>query len=227
MTYRPHVLIQFGGTLFDSETWSCGIRIHDGVVEDWDPSTINDNNESVLEDFFTDVAAYVSNADSGFSNEAVLTYVKANAIGPDGNYSQADRTVAYYAGPGDTVPGGAAATYAQLALVVSLRGDRDRGRASRGRYYIPAGSLGVDTNGRIPQAQCEASADAAATFLGNVNNFPGFDLPWGPSVHVMSALGTPGPVMKVDRVEVGNVMDTQRRRRNQLPETYSTAPVSP
>lgn len=225
MTYQPHILVAFGGRLFQDETWSCGVRMHNGVFDSQDPEFINDANEARLEDLWADVASYVQSSEAGFSAAARLEWVKCNAIGPDGRYAQATRTVVYDAPTEDQVVGNQNATHAQVSLVVSLLGDRQRGRASRGRYYIPTGQSSPDVTGHLQAASCQTWAGRAAAFINDLNDWPGIDQPAAPTVHVMSALGSPGPRMEVSRVAVGNVMDTQRRRRSSLAETYYSAAV--
>jgi hypothetical protein len=66
---------------------------------------------------------------------------------------------------------------------------------------------------------------AAVAFLDGVNNImnTGAD----PSlISIMSSKGT-GTTKGVTTVAVGNVLDTQRRRRNRLTENYTSGSVSP
>lgn len=221
MTYRLHTLVTIGGSLFNEEEWSIGVRLHNGAYDAQTPEGINNANQAALEDLWADAAAFVTDQDGAFSSRARLEWVKANAIGANGRYAEEGRTVAYFAPQEDWVVGLRDAAPAQNALVYTLRGDRDRGRASRGRFYVPAGRLAIDSaTGRIPAASCQGYAAAGARFIEALNDWPGIDLPSAPTVHVISELGNPGPIMEVDRVLVGDVVDTQRRRRNQMPETY-------
>jgi hypothetical protein len=110
----------------------------------------------------------------------------------------------------------------QSAVVVSLRTDTPGG-SGRGRLYWPALSAPIDaTTGRLTTAAQTAfltdmkaylvgiRADLAAAFPAGV-----FDL----AVRSKTTHTTP----HVTRLQVGNVVDTQRRRRDNLPESYQTA----
>lgn len=108
----------------------------------------------------------------------------------------------------------------QNAIVVSVRTNTPGGRG-RGRIYwpCPAVTLGVDT--RIPSATVTSFLADMKTYLlamrsALATSFPtiGFDL----AVRSTVSATTPHAV----RIQVGDVVDTQRRRRDTLPETYAT-----
>lgn len=117
------------------------------------------------------------------------------------------------------VNGAGGTSYPQIALVLSLRTARSRGYASNGRMYLPSAHPIVAGDGLISAANASNSAAGGAAFIGAVN-----DVGLGVA-SVMSTVGT-GRVEAITGVRVGRVMDTQRRRRNQLPESYTEpAPV--
>lgn len=107
----------------------------------------------------------------------------------------------------------------QSAVVLSIRTDTP-GASGRGRLYWPAMGITVSATGRIPTANVTTIlADAKAYLLGMrtdlANAFPtiGFDL----AVRSKTTHTTPHAV----RIQVGDVIDTQRRRRDALIEGYS------
>lgn len=118
---------------------------------------------------------------------------------------------------------GGAGNPPQVALVATLVADSGVGLAGKGRMFIPGLTAGVDSTGHIPTGTANTVAAGIATFLGNVN--ASFDNP-GQAInasHRPIVIGQPTPINRVlTSVKVGNVYDTQRRRRNALAETYST-----
>ncbi len=118
----------------------------------------------------------------------------------------------------------------QTALVLSLRSNVP-GSRGRGRLYWPAlnGPLDGDTF-RISETNRNAIALAAATYLKDIqdiltgNLFP----PGSLSFHRLCIVSpTTGTRTDVSRIEVGDVLDTQRRRRDKLVETFSTEAYPP
>lgn len=120
----------------------------------------------------------------------------------------------------------------QCALVVSLLTART-GRSFRGRTYLPITSAGALTNGKMDPTGTSAQA---ANFMANLIKGLGnstttvptptsTQLAGAPHIAIQSA--TSGQVgAPVIAVRAGDVIDTQRRRRNKIVETYSGQEVS-
>lgn len=108
----------------------------------------------------------------------------------------------------------------QICLVTTLTTTRSRGRGSKGRFYSPAVVATPAANGRIAPDQVLNHVGQSTALISDING-----LGLGP-VSVMSSLGA-GSSLPVTGVRVGGVLDTQRRRRNQLSEEYQAAPVPP
>jgi hypothetical protein len=108
----------------------------------------------------------------------------------------------------------------QSAVVLSIRTNTPGG-SGRGRLYWPGLGVTLDNSGRFttPATATFASdfkayligirADLASAFTGI-----GFDL----AVRSKTTHTTP----HATRIQIGNVVDTQRRRRDALPEAYSS-----
>lgn len=111
----------------------------------------------------------------------------------------------------------------QTAVVVSIRTDTPGG-SGRGRLYWPACGASLSTTGRFSAPGNSATVADFKTYFNAIRgilatNFPtiGFDL----AVRSKTTHTTPHAV----RIQVGNVLDTQRRRRDNLLESYSTLSV--
>lgn len=108
----------------------------------------------------------------------------------------------------------------QTAVVASLRSALP-GPKGRGRMYLPLLSGTVNTStGAFPSADATSIATATKNYLAAVSALTS----WGGGTWfpvVASRTGTPS-THAVTAVKVGNVFDTQRRRRNKVIEVYST-----
>jgi len=107
---------------------------------------------------------------------------------------------------------------AQTALVFSLRTNTPGG-SGRGRLYWPAIGRSVDSQLRFSAADTASAAGEMKTYLNAMRGalataFPtiGFDL----AVRSKQTHSTP----HVNKIQVGNVPDTQRRRRDKMIEDY-------
>lgn len=229
MAYKPHYLVQFGGALYGSEIWSCSFRMANAL------GTMPAPIDTVLDDLLGDVKAFINTAT--FSQAVTLNFVKMNPIDELGHYADKTRTyerILSGTGTGllNTVSGtGGSFPPPQCAIVASLRTNRLRGVGSAGRFYLPAptavGSVG--SNGLLPIANRDAVQAAVHTFLQNVNNWPGIDNWTLPYVVVASPGGKnqlEGLNEKVTGVGVGRVVDTVRRRRNDLNDDFTLTTVS-
>lgn len=109
----------------------------------------------------------------------------------------------------------------QVALVGTLLTGAP-GRSQRGRIYLGGvGSAGITATGRVSTATRDAAALGLAGFYRRVRHVAGAPDAFRPVV-VSPTLGT---ARKITHVQVGDVYDTQRRRRNKLVEARFRATV--
>jgi hypothetical protein len=208
-----HLYVQWGGKLPGDEEWSCGFRMW--AAGGADPADAV-ADLTIISDA---IAAYHARATSHISSKVKLSFVKVNAIDVNGHYQGAGTTERLFA---DISGGGTGAgnNPNQIALAVSLTTGFSRGPAHRGRFFNPCPDVGVDTDGTISAGQALEVATSAKALMTAVNV-------GGPATHQMVVMsrkaGAPGH-RAVTGMQVGRILDTQRRRRNSLAENYSTAP---
>jgi hypothetical protein len=93
--------------------------------------------------------------------------------------------------------------------------------------YLPGICAPVDSTGHISQTTVAGIATKMAAFFNTVD--ASIDAP-GHSINVSrghkAVLGVDARNVPINGVRVGNVYDTQRRRRDALAEVYSAATVS-
>jgi hypothetical protein len=214
MVYPPHWLLRFEGN-FDAiggsnnnETWSCGIRCTSPDADIDEDAILTANAKAWM-------TILVAN---NFTSQIVWgTSVKLNKIGPDGKYAEDATTHEYDAsewGGGNIVGGAAAIVEPQRSLAVSWTTAWRRGRAHRGRIYLPAYSTAV--NGQLQITNAPTVATMGKNLIASINAVPSL------KASVVSGLGAGGS-HPITGVEVGSRVDTQRRRRAQLVETYTLA----
>lgn len=211
--------LTWGGSIGSTggEEWQCGLRL-----------AIPDTNIPVpsLPDGaqMTALAAAINDFHSGpmlISSGARLEWVKVAPLNTAGEYT-GDPVVYEYAAP---IPGGGAGNSAagpQASVVVTLFSGSSFGRANFGRFYTPWNTATVQaSDGLIVASLVTEMANAAAGFIADVNALVAT---WAgandQAVVIMSSEGA-GTTKTPAEVRVGNVKDTQRRRRNRIPETYT------
>lgn len=217
MPYPAHHRLVFGGPIFGDQ-WSCSLRL--AYRRDQTGAGALDE-QSGFDDIWSDLRNWYASPGAGAHGASYLTWMKLNAIGPDGKYANQtmtrERVVAQSAG----VKGANFSDIApQCAIAVTLRSARARGPLSRGRFFLPCGDR-VGADGLITVARADALANSVVSLIRNLNNFPGIDTSTT-AVALVSpgGRGLPeGGLEPVTAVEVGRVVDTQRRRRSDLLET--------
>lgn len=218
MTFAHKVnRVTLSGTMFGgAEEWSTGFYLGEEGA-DADPAT-DAAASAVLALWET----FFESATSKISNLYQTTQCKIALHNVDG---KTDLGNVYYGFPASTISGAATAGHlpAQCALVVTLLSDRPRGRASKGRMYLPGIAEGVTATGKIATGSRDPIATNLQTFFNGVRAHA--DIPNTP---ILASKGT-GAFSQllaqndyIQSIKVGDVIDTQRRRRNGLTESYIT-----
>ena len=220
MAYLPNsARIVFGGALYDhTEQWSCSLGLHRWSGSDPVPTPAS--VATTIENWFAGSTMRISGA-------ATLEYLKLNEIDGEGHYKDKSNTaqklwgMPYPKGGIDRTSVGGT-VFPQLTVAVSLQTAAQRGYASKGRFFLPVPCIDADQKGRIDATTAGNMATATAGMLQAINNTISVDRT-GWQISVLSASGA---ARHVTGVRIGNVMDTQRRRRESWPEVYYSAAIS-
>jgi hypothetical protein len=208
-----HLRMVVGGTGYPGEIWSWGLN----MIYNFEGQAVPDAPDAVPQAVIDAVQTFHSSS-ARMGIAAALRWIKLNEIDETGHYANQHDTVVYDF-PNPVYPNSGAGNYppAQLSMAVTLRTNRARGPASRGRFYIPYAAVSIENSGLVQLSQAQGLADSASTLVSALNAaLDGWD------VGVVSDVGN-GAQEPVRSVEVGRVPDTIRRRRNQLLEQYVTA----
>lgn len=205
-----HLLFTTSGLTASGETWSCGLRTRGFIT-----SGLDDKAEQVAERW----ATLIATPGATFGVGTTVTNVTARRINPSGvTIEQAE------ASPNAPASGsGGPILPPQCSVVVTLLTDRP-GRTGKGRIYLPALGSAASTIGRIGATQRTAILNGMAALITGINS----DLAGGSSGDTARiAVQSQAALVASDvvAVRVGDVFDTQRRRRADLVENYAVAAV--
>lgn len=210
MAYQgEHILMQFHGKIRTDEEWSCGIRsssIATAPVADY-LNSIAGTAQAAWTTFMTTCAGE-------FSPSVSFTGVSVRRILPSGRSSElAEKSPAT-----PTVGAGSAGMPNQIATCLTLL-SQTPGRSGKGRIYLPLlGATLTAGTGRIVTATVTKIAGASVVLLNTLNNV--LTAQSGTVVAIQSQAAVNGGSHPVRSIRVGDVFDTQRRRRDSLAEVY-------
>ena len=213
--------LRFGGPAWaNAEEWCCSVKLKHIGGDAADPM-LQEAKDTVAA-VAAEVRAYITSLGARFPVSHTLSWVSLNPI---------NKTTGLYLFPNDAViydlptpaRGLSGGNVPQVAYCVTTRSVIKRGPAAFGRWYMPAPDFQITSTGVIEQSVCQELANAAGTFLKSLQEIESGQGPtaWSPW-HYGSGKGGPAD-SSVASVGVGNVADTQRRRRNQIVETYFPA----
>lgn len=205
----------FGG----AEIWSTGFHLG------WENQDATAITPTGVADVANAWATFFQSATSYVSGYYEFKEAKIAMISQDG------RTIAdsaQYFQPAGIVKGAAGNTAQppQVSLVATLANSLPRGLATKGRMFLPGVSSDVDATGHLAALWTTGVADNLKTFFDTIYNDA--DLPGNP---VLASVGrgpllTDGAIRNISQIKIGNVYDTQRRRRNALQESYTIRAVA-
>lgn len=218
--------VTISGTCFSgNEQWSTGFYLGSPNGDAADP----EGHAAIIEPFWT--ALWNPGSATAFSNKYATTQIKVAQVKTDGKTDP--DMIDYYTYPVALNGGSAAAPLPpQCATVCTLTSDIQRGLAAKGRMYMPGITfLPEGTTGKHSAGSVTALMNVMETFLnavhqpgGNLQNLilasHGRRLRDLVSGEVTGYVGAKNAV--VTGFRIGDVIDTQRRRRDDLTEVYQS-----
>lgn len=213
----PHRVarVVLSGTMFGgAEIWSTGFYM--GSETGDAPPTTNQG----AADIGAAWATFFSLTANRISTNYKFTQCKVVMLGVDGK--TLPDTAVYWSPPSEVTGGsGTNVLPPQNSLAVTLTNSLPRGLATKGRMYLPGIAVGVNTSGKVDTLTVGTISDNLKIFFDSITNDA--DTPGRP---VLMSIGNslqlrPGAVRNVTTIKVGDVIDTQRRRRNGLDEQYT------
>lgn len=137
-------------------------------------------------------------------------------------------SIDYYTYPSAIAGGGSTIHPAQIALTATMTSQIQRGLGAKGRMYLPGVTFGIDgATGRLSSGTMTAIANTMKTFYDGLNTLGTDKLILASHGHATKdgsgvITGYTGALNTlVTGCRVGDIFDTQRRRRDDLVETYT------
>jgi len=218
MPFQPHGRLQTVFSLGNpatEETASCTLNFNPGIA-----LTTGVGRQTMVDDCFDDWSAYVLDANARVSQHVRLEYCKLWRINAAG-HAEDDTVISAGAPVRGVTTAGKHPWQCSLAMTLEA-GTRGKGRF--GRIYLPPQCYDMDDNGTVFDAQFNAIFNRTKTLLLNLSDKPTIDAGWG--LVVAGQTGVAGTLREVERIKLGQVVDTQRRRRRSLPEAYFASDFS-
>lgn len=229
MPFPPHFRLEWGGDFVSDplEIWSNGINMtHDSSVDGSAfPSEAQGGSQALLDHYSAKVVTHFTATNTGYSSNVRLKYVKFNEILPTGLRKNSTVTWRKDIGGSTGTPGqNLAVGPITTSCVVTFLTDAGRGRASRGRCFVPHPNLALaSTTYRYATAGQTGVVNGWLTFLNALTDGPGVDVPNSLVPSVVTELETPGLFRNIRAVQVGDFPDYMGSRRNRLKETRLTS----
>lgn len=212
----PHVVMTAHGALPGGESWSCSLRttkVDAGVPQ----ATLQAVANAVTANWET----FVHGGPYGLCSACTLSGVTLRSLDARGittTLAEGVAAVPAFQGASQTVPD-------QIAVVVTLLTAR-AGRTGKGRIYLPILTANIEAGGVMQASQITALGTGLKTLFDGINtSIVALDATARVAVQSKTAssnIGEGYTGAAVVNISIGNVMDTQRRRRASLTETYTT-----
>lgn len=221
MVVPRHVLASFRGGLGDplspTETWSFGLRFGRDATGGAIATT---PTQGMANAFHAAASALILNSGLSISSHVLFQEVRVYEIGPDG---RSVSVPVISAGADAQGPDTTGQWPWQCSMVVTLRAD-GLGKGRRGRIFLPPQGHQIGIDGLLTTGQVSTGLAAIETFLEACANAT--DLITDDHLVIIGGTGVAGTIRRVTNFGVGRVIDTQRRRRRSLDESYTTSLIT-
>lgn len=198
------------------DTWQTGARFYSPT--EWGSNIPGLPSLSDLSTFYTNVLGpKFSSSDMPISSKCRLLWCKVALLRPDGKY-YADAVA--YEGAGMMGYGSTYALAPQDSVVVSLWSGSRLGTGNHGRMYLPWASAALDTTGHITSPATSTVCGAMKIVLNGMQTVLRAQQDASDATLCIVPSNRSASPKPVNYIRVGNVVDTQRRRRNRIQETY-------
>lgn len=212
-----------GDCFSSSEHWVTGFYLGAPDADASDPAGSAGAIGPLWSTFFTNTGSKVSNLFRTLQ-------IKVATLGTDGKTDL--EAVDWYDYPTPPVGGNTSSAFPpQVALAATITSEIQRGLAAKGRMYLPGVcALLTSTTAKISSTDTGTIATNFKTFLDAVNSSSSVagNVILASHGHFVKATDTTPAFYALPKnaaatgCRVGDVYDTQRRRRNELPEVYTT-----
>lgn len=208
-----------GGTLVGGEMWQFGTH---WVLPPGNTTHTEALAAIGLDDIRDHVGEWFGYTQNMFPTDSHFAWVKLAHLNTSGKYAEEARVSELAQPVAGGSNGGGQLTWApvQTSLCISLRTNETLGRANRGRLYLPpivygrtAGEAGIS----IP-VQTAVLTSFYAMLWAVAGEM--YTIQSQARLGIMSKIGV-GKHKLVTHLMLGNIIDTQRRRREQYDETYT------
>lgn len=215
---KPFLRITFGGTIYgEQDIWSCGINFARRNPDGDYPEEWFDRAQEVSDEVDIAVTNWFTDSDMQICSAAALTWVKAAWIGTDGLYL-ADAGVTDI---GPNVVGTKVTNSApQLSTAITFETTRRRAPGKHGRIFPPMNVPSIGADGHIPSAQADNMALRTSELLTDLMSK--IEVVYDSILVPIVASQKTDDHQEIVYVKVGDVVDTQRTRRNAFQEKYTS-----
>lgn len=222
-----YVKMTWGGTLAaGQDIWSCGLYLDAGlgIIDPIDEAQWAAIGE-LLPTYAAAVRQLHTDSDTRIPSGARLEWLKLAYLDVDGSYKAEAQEYIY---PSPVGGGGGTAYIPQVACVVTLVSEKYKDPGKYNRFYLPAANTSTAGVYKMTAAETAGVAASAAAFieaLEQVYSGETDGVSWAGSISPVVASKSYNQIMPVVSLRVGDVLDTQRRRRNKVYENYTEQEV--
>ena len=222
--FRHYVLrcTAFGRCFLGAEEWSTGFYMGEAAEDVGDPT------QASADAFLTHWLTFWNAASSKIAPDYTTVGVRVSKLDKETGHVLPNFNFYKYPTTPDGGGGPLAYTAPQLSLVASFQARPDAGLGAKGRMFLPGVMAPISNNGKISNVDRDAIATNLQTMFTALNAdaaIPGalINASRGRNLGLLDDM----PVNRyVQDILVGNVYDTQRRRRNQLQEDYVSREIT-